>query len=363
MVLLAAFQAVLSRWSGQDDIVVGTPMAGRTQREVEGLIGLFVNTLALRTQLGGDPSFRALVGRVKEAALGAYAHQDLPFEKLVEELQPARDLSRHPLFQVMFALQNMPQEQLRAAGPDPEPDGGREQVDGASSTLSLYLQEAEADGLAGRVRVCDGSVRRRDDRACCRAILTRCWRGLAEDAERRLSDGAAAAGGRARQVVEEWNATAADYPRSSACTQLFMAQAAKTPDAVAVVYEDQRAELCASLTGARTSLRIICAGWGGPRDRGRAVRRAFARDGGGAAGDIEGGRRLSAAGPELSAGAAELHAVGCRRAGGGDAGGAGGAARRGGGLARCGSMPTAARSRGSRRLRHPARCVPTTSPM
>ena len=147
MVLLAAFNVVLSRWSGQRDIVVGSPIAGRTHRELEGLIGFFVNTLALRTDLSGDPSFRELLGRVKETALGAYAHQDLPFEKLVAELQPVRDLSRQPLFQVLFALQNVPQERLQLPGLElRRTDGGR--PDGEVRPVAV---RARAGRRAGRL--------------------------------------------------------------------------------------------------------------------------------------------------------------------------------------------------------------------
>src|SRR5688500_16529884 len=116
MSLLAGFQVLLARYSGQTDIAVGTPIAGRNRREVEGLIGFFVNTLVMRVDLGGNPSVAELLARVREAALGAYAHQDVPFEKLVEELQPDRSLSHQPLFQVMFNFLSIPEIELQLQG-------------------------------------------------------------------------------------------------------------------------------------------------------------------------------------------------------------------------------------------------------
>ena len=116
MTLLAGFQTLLSRYSGERDIAVGSPVAGRTHRDLEGLIGCFVNTLVMRTDLRGQPTVRALLARVRETTLGAYAHQDLPFERLVDALQPTRDLSHHPLFQVTFTLQHAPREALGLPG-------------------------------------------------------------------------------------------------------------------------------------------------------------------------------------------------------------------------------------------------------
>ena len=116
MTLLSAFQVLLSRYTGQDDIVVGSPIANRNREEIEGLIGFFVNSLAMRSDLSDNPSFAELLNRVRKTTLEAYAHQDLPFEKLVEELQPERDLSQNPLFQIMFAVQNAPLSLVQMPG-------------------------------------------------------------------------------------------------------------------------------------------------------------------------------------------------------------------------------------------------------
>src|SRR6266542_3688649 len=143
MTLMAAFKTLLMRYSGEEDISVGTAIANRTRREVEGLIGFFVNTLVMRTDLGGNPSFRELIKREREVALGAYAHQEAPFEKLVEEINPGRDLSRSPLFQVMMTLQNTGREELEVKGL--KVTGMGEETGAAKFELTLILSEVEAD--------------------------------------------------------------------------------------------------------------------------------------------------------------------------------------------------------------------------
>src|SRR5262249_33889179 len=141
MTLVAAFQALLCRYSGQTDLVVGTPIAGRTCVETESLLGCFVNTLVLRTDLSGNPHFRELLRRVRGVTLGAYDYQALPFEKLVEVLQPVRDLSRNPLAQVMIVLQQSQQTARELPGLTVRPvtvDSGT-----AKFELTLSLQDTE----------------------------------------------------------------------------------------------------------------------------------------------------------------------------------------------------------------------------
>ena len=144
MTLLSAFQVLLQRYSGQDDFALGSPIAGRTRAELEGLIGFFVNTLILRSDLAGDPTFRELLGRTRKVALEAYTHQDLPFEQIVTVLRPDRDPTRSPLFQVMFVLQNAPQPALEAPGLTLEP---LEAISGAAKfDLTLFAAE-RAEGI------------------------------------------------------------------------------------------------------------------------------------------------------------------------------------------------------------------------
>ncbi len=220
MTLLAAFQTLLARYTGQDDIAVGSPIAGRNRAEFEGLIGFFVNTLVMRSDLSGDPTFRELLGRVREVALGAYAHQELPFERLVEKLAPVRSLSHSPLFQVMFVLQNAPKQTLELSAVSLEPlevDSGTAKFD-----LTLFMSEGP-DGLSGQLEYNTdlfeaGTIRRMLGR--WEVLLE----GIAADPSRHLSE---------LSLLPE-----ADYPW--ACLhELFERQAARTPEAVAVVYEGQ----------------------------------------------------------------------------------------------------------------------------
>jgi amino acid adenylation domain-containing protein/non-ribosomal peptide synthase protein (TIGR01720 family) len=235
MVLLAAFDVLLARWSGQDDVVVGTPIAGRTRAETEGLIGFFVNTLALRSDVADDPRFETLLRRVKETALAAYSHQELPFEKLVEALHPVRDLSRQPIFQVMFSLQNVPGEDLVLPGLTVSRIDQERPV--TQFDLMLVMQQTPA-GLVGQFQYATdlfeaGTIARLAEH------FVRLLDGIVADPQRRVSELALLGEAERHQLVSGWNDTAVSYPQPHALHELFAAQAARTPDAVAVTYEDE----------------------------------------------------------------------------------------------------------------------------
>jgi amino acid adenylation domain-containing protein len=236
MTLLAAFKILLHRYTNQDDLVVGTPTANRNRLETEGLIGFFVNTLVLRTDLSDNPSFRELLHRVREVCLGAYAHQDVPFERLVEELHLARDLSRNPLFQVMFVLQNASVQALELPGLSLSP------VEIGTGTthfdLTLHIEDTE-QGLAGTFAYNTDLFEA--------VTITRMlghFRTLLEAAaaapERRLSDLPLLTEAERAQLLVSWNDTRADCPKDLCIHQLFEVQAERTPEAIAVGFEDEQ---------------------------------------------------------------------------------------------------------------------------
>ncbi|RKG77508.1 non-ribosomal peptide synthetase, partial [Corallococcus terminator] len=235
MVLLGAFAGLLHRYRAGDDLVVGTPIANRGRRELESLIGFFVNTLALRIDLSGDPSFLQLVERVRRVTLDAYTHQDLPFERLVEELHPERNLSSNPVVQVLFALQNTPAGQIELPGLIVTPL----EMPAVTAKFDLtLLMEDTAEGLRGWLEFSTDLF----DPASVRRMASHyenLLAGIAADAHQPLSALPLLTRAEAQQVVEEWNRTDVVYPEQDCLHALIEAQVRRTPDATALVFEGQ----------------------------------------------------------------------------------------------------------------------------
>ena len=218
MVLLGAFQVLLGRYSRQTDIVVGTAIAGRTQRASEGLIGCFVNVLALRTDLSGDPLFTEVLGRVREVTLGAYAHQDSPpFERLVAELQPERHLLLTTSYQASFTWQNVLARAGRAAGAA-VPAAARGAGDIEARFVAVYARERrDFAGEASQMRrICSS----RRPYGGWRDISRGCWSRL-QQPRVRIGDLQLLTATEQRQLLEEWNATATSYPQDRCIHELF----------------------------------------------------------------------------------------------------------------------------------------------
>jgi len=237
MTLLAAFKTLLYRLTGQEDTIVGTPIAGRNRTELEGLIGFFMNTIVMRTDLSEEPSFRELLERVRETALGAYTHQDMPFEKLVEELAPERDLSRTPLFQVFFNhIVTMGSKPAKLPGLEAETSGDLDRE--SKFDMTLYVFEDE-DGIELRslynTDLFDG-WRMAEMLKQYKVLL----RQIVSDPDQRICDLPLLTESERHQIVVEWNDTAADYPEDKCIHGLFEAQVERSPEAVAVIFEDEQ---------------------------------------------------------------------------------------------------------------------------
>ena len=235
MTLLAGFNVLLQRYTGHTDIAVGTPVAGRNNVDTESLIGFFANTLVLRTDLSGDPTFRELLKRVRETALGAYLHQNVPFERLVEELHPVRDLSHTPLFQVMMALQNAHAEALELAGLSLTLQDVPATT--AKFDLLMFCEESE-DGLKFTLEYNTDLF----EAATIRGLLQH-WQnvlaGVLAAPDARISSLRLMGPAEQKQVLQTWNDTARDYAGPHLIHALFERQAEETPNAVAVRTEQE----------------------------------------------------------------------------------------------------------------------------
>jgi amino acid adenylation domain-containing protein len=239
MTLLAAFNSLLHRYTGQEDFAVGTPVANRNRLELEGLIGCFVNTLVLRTDLSGGPTFGESLARVRETALGAYAYQDLPFERLVEELSPERSLSHSPLFQTLFVLQPPSARRWTLGEVEDRLELELIEIENGTAKFDLTLTvKEEPDGLELRFEYSADLFDRWRMEQMARHYLRLLrsviddpvqligWIDLLEEAER-------------RQILEDWNRTDQEIPQAT-IPNLFEEQVRKSPEAVALVHEEQK---------------------------------------------------------------------------------------------------------------------------
>jgi len=234
MVLLAAFNTLLYKYSGQEDIIVGSPIANRTRPEVSDVIGFFVNALPLRTDLSGDPTFLELIERVREVVLGAFEHQDMPFEKLVEELQIARNTSYSPLFQVTLVLQNMPAPVEKIADLTLKP------MDINNGTAKYDFTVFFVPGPEGLKMTMEYNTALFDS-ATAKDILkhlNHVLEKVMETPRSRLSELSLSTQEDRQRMLVEWNHTQEDFQKDGSIKALFEAQAVRTPDAIAVVFED-----------------------------------------------------------------------------------------------------------------------------
>ncbi|MEM7342891.1 MAG: amino acid adenylation domain-containing protein, partial [Chloroflexota bacterium] len=236
MALLAAFKIILYRYSGQTDLVVGYPIANRTRPELEMLIGFFVNTLVLRSDLSSDPSFLELLTHIRDVSQQAYEHQDLPFELLVDALQPDRDLSYTPLFQVMFAWQNVPYPQLNL----PDLEISQVTVEMPTAKFDLTLEMTDQAGSLTGIWEYNRALFKQTTIERLTTHLQTVFANVLSDPSQPISQIPLLSEAEENQLLAEWNDTQADYPQDRCIHHLFQEQVRRTPEAIAIAYENQR---------------------------------------------------------------------------------------------------------------------------
>ena len=298
MVGMAVFQVLMHRYTQQDDISVGTPIAGRYRKELQGMLGFFTNTLVIRTDFSGNPTFRQLLGRVREAALGAYDHQELPFEKLVLELNPERSLSHTPLFQVMFVLQNLPPAERTPAGL------AMTQVksERGNSKFDLMLSMIEhADGMTGSIEYATDLFDPATITRMCGHFRT-LVEAIVANPDREVALLPMLSPTERDQLLHAFNETKTDFPTDRCLPELIEEQAARTPRAIAVVDADGTDLTYRALNARANQLahHLRALGVGPEVKVGIAIdaRSTWSW----ACWDPEGGRRLRSARPHLSGG-------------------------------------------------------------
>ena len=235
MLLLAAFKTLLYRYTGQEDLVVGSPIANRNHNKLKGLIGFFVNTLVLRSNLVGNHSFLELLAQIRQVTLEAYAHQDLPFDKLVEVLQPKRDLSYTPLFQVMFAMQNAPQ-MAKISGLTLNEFKVNSQI--AQFDLSVTIENT----LEKAIATFEYNTDLFEDVTIARMVghYQNLLEGIVINPQARLSELPLLSDREKQQLLFDWNPATANISQNLSIHQLFEQQVASTPDAIAVIFEEKQ---------------------------------------------------------------------------------------------------------------------------
>ena len=306
MVLLAAYKVLLSKYTGQEDLIVGTPIAGRAHADVDHVMGMFVNTLALRSYPAGEKTFAGFLEEVKQQTLEAFAHQAYPFETLVEQLDVARDLSRNPLFDTMFVLQNTEMQTLELPGLRVVPYASEHRM----AKFDLTLEAAEGEEELHFSLEYSTALFKAETISRMVSHFRQLLEAAVSEPRARIADLELLTEAEKQQLLVDFNTTATEYPRDKTIHALFEAQVEKTPDHVAVVFEEQQLTYRELNAKANQLARVLRAKGVQPDDLVGILSRTFARNDRRHPSDLESRRCVCTDRSGVSSGTDSLHAGG-----------------------------------------------------